>query len=68
MKPRKPKDIGKRFCKTCARETRFKFSESRNAYICELCDYEESIGRNKLLESEDLFLKALDDLRNSNRR
>lgn len=53
-----PKDIGLRFCITCARETKFKWSDSNNTWICEQCDYETAMGKLPI-DSEAIFLDRL---------
>lgn len=58
-----PKDIGKRFCKTCREITYFKWSDSQNTYICERCEYEKALYTDGLLKSEDAFIVALEMLK-----
>lgn len=57
-----PKDVGKRWCKNCVRETYFKWSDSENTYVCEICQYERAMMGKNLLVSEQEFMKALAEL------
>lgn len=61
---KKLSDIGLRWCLTCARETKFRWSPSENTYVCELCKYEKAmrIDDTKLLKSEQEFMKELEKL------
>jgi hypothetical protein len=65
MKPRRtkryPKDIGKRWCKKCIRETYFRWSDSRNTFVCELCDYEEALTGIGVIASEIDFIQRLNN-------